>query len=102
MRKLTPETLKTLNDVTPLPESINSITSLLLGCSYLTYEQIMILWRRIRDIGMNPCWFKDCNKVLCRYFSYLATEVYSEITPFPVITSRYSQLKYPSSFTLMV
>ena len=94
MRKITPDMVKTVNDLVPLPDSINSIQFLLIGCTFLSYDQIMILWKRIRDTGMNPCWFKDCNKALCRFFSYFSAYVYSEITPFPSITSRYSQLKY--------
>lgn len=52
----------------------------------------MTLWKYIRDTGIDPCWFRDCNKALCRFLCHIATPVYMVVNPFPNMTTQYSQL----------
>lgn len=92
IRKLDKDIPKSPTDLLPLPESINWITTLIISCSFLKLDQVMTLWKYIRDTGIDPCWFRDCNKALCRFLCHIATPVYMVVNPFPNMTTQYSQL----------
>lgn len=93
MRKITDNMPKSPLEVHAAPDFL-SLQTLVIACSYLKMDQIMRLWIWIRDTGIDPCWFKDCNKALCRFFSHIASPVYIQINPYSNLASRYSQLKY--------
>ena len=92
IRKLTSDIAASPNAVVPLCDSLNLVHALIVSCSILPLSMVLHLWEYIRETGVDPCWWHEFSKAICRFLLDISCRIYVSSSPIAALTTKSSRL----------
>ena len=102
IRKLTSDIAASPNAVVPLCESLNLVNALIVSCSTLPLSMVLHLWEYVRETGVDPCWWHEFSKAICRFLLDISYHIYMSSSPIAALITKSSRLLSDLSAALSI